>query len=246
MFQELAEIFKTRQCANLLHEKHQSDFPEFFRLANWDLLDSYDPRDNAYTVFLKLVVQGAREDESYRSEKPSGKLKKLLSLAVPISTITSRKLSTDKEQQDLTMFYNRLCAVAIVADLNPNDCVSWTRRAQGYINYLDSNCTTRLALIRGVARFAIMLVSHQRSIKATVDWIEEISKAMEKELKKFPPPHRKDSQAPEVPAISERRNVELFANVLLASVRQIIEFYLNVSRYPDPLLLGKFIPIFCS
>lgn len=243
MFQELAEIFKTRQCANLLHEKDKNDFPEFFRLANWDLLDSYDPKDNAYTVFLKLVVQAAREDESYRSDKPSGRLKKLLSLAVPISTITTHK-PTSHEQQDLSMFYNRLCAVAIVADLNPNECVSWTRRAQGYINYLDSDYTTRFALIRGVARFAIMLVSRQRNIKATVDWIEEISKGMEVELKKFPPPHRKDPQAPEVPQTLERRNVELFAKILLASIRQIIEFYLKVSRYPEPLLLGELFPFF--
>jgi len=243
MFQELAEIFKTRQCANLLHEKDQNDFPEFFRLTNWDLLDSYDPKDNAYTVFLKLVVQGAREDESYRSDKPSGRLKKLLSLAVPISTITIHK-ATSHEQQDLSMFYNRLCAVAIVADLNPNDCVSWTRRAQGYISYSDSDYTTRFALIRGVARFAIMLVSRQRNIKATVDWIEEISKGMEVELKKFPPPHRKDPQAPEVPETPERRNVELFAKFLLASIRQIIEFYLKVSRYPDPLFIGELFPFF--
>ena len=246
MFQELAEIFKTRQCANLLHEKDRNDFPEFFRLTNWDLLDSYDPKDNAYTVFLKLVVQGAREDESYRSNKPSGRLKKLLSLAVPISTITTHRPTAHIEQQDLSMFYNRLCAVAIVADLNPNDCVSWTRRAQGYINYLDSDYTTRFALIRGVARFAIMLVSRQRSITATVDWIEEISKGMEVELKKFPPPHRKDPQIPEVPETPERRNVELFAKLLLASIRQIIEFYLEVSRYPDPSLLGEFSPFFAS
>ncbi|KIM44888.1 hypothetical protein M413DRAFT_442856 [Hebeloma cylindrosporum] len=236
MFQELAEIFKTRQCANLLPETAQNDFPEFFRLANWDLLDSHDPKDNAYTVFLKLVVRGAREDESYRSDKPSGRLKKLLSLAVPISTITA-------PSHNLTMFYNRLCAVAIVADLNPNDCVSWTRRAQGYINYLDSDHTTRLALIRGVARFAIMLVSRRRNIKATVDWIEEISKGMEMELKKFPPPHRKDPQAPEAPETPERRNAELFAKLLLASIRQIMEFYVKVSRYPDPLFLASLKPV---
>ncbi len=80
LFNELANIFRSRKFRNLLHER--CDFPDFVKLADPTLLSSPDNTDTAFMVFLKLIVRAAREDPVYISRGSSPKVKKLLSIAV--------------------------------------------------------------------------------------------------------------------------------------------------------------------
>ncbi|KAF8972633.1 Mus7/MMS22 family-domain-containing protein [Flammula alnicola] len=248
MFNALADIFRSRKFANLLHEVDNSDFPEFFRLANWDLLKSYDPKDTAYTVFLKLIVQAAREDASYNEQKPSPKVKKLLSLAVPLGSLSFSK-ATSSNKHDLSMFYNRLSAVAIAVDLDISEYDDRTLKARNYIPFANADVTMRCAVIRGVTRWSILMIARGVKLKAMLDWIEEITKVVEMELKKYSssePASSQTSNATDPARVKEKGRLVLFTNILLGSVRQIIESYVKFARYPEPALLAVLKPVLTS
>ncbi|KAF9478295.1 hypothetical protein BDN70DRAFT_895851, partial [Pholiota conissans] len=97
MFNALADIFKSRKFANLWHE--ECDFAEFFKQANWDLLLSYDIKDTAYVTFLKLIVKASYADPVYIQRKTSPKVKKWLSLVVPLGAVHLPKAMTAKDSQ---------------------------------------------------------------------------------------------------------------------------------------------------
>lgn len=245
MFNALSDIFKSRKFANLWHE--QGDFADFFKKANWDLLLSYDPNDTAYAVFLKLIVQAAHEDPMYIQKKTSPKVKKWLSLAVPLGNINLPKGT----QHNLSMFYNRLSAVAIAVDLDAGEYEDRTLKARTYIDFANADLNTRFAVIRGMGYWSIMMVARGVKLDAIVDWIQEIATVIEADLKRCRTPSGTsltsgNSAQNEEQRKTEEGNALLFTSFLLSTVRWIIDAHAKANLYPEPSLISNNISLFES
>ena len=225
LFNQLAVIFRSRKFVNLRHEG--TGYPKFFKDRNWDLLASYDPKDTAFVVFVKLIVQAAKDDQGSVEGKLSLKVKKLLSLAVPVASLPFSK-TNPPTLHELTMFYNRLSAVAIAVYLEPDGYDFRTRQAREYIKFADADDTTRSAVIGGMMNWAIMIVNRETKLDAITTWIGEMAQVLSVELKET---------SLKVTADESKR--VLLSCVLLGAVRHILTAYIGLGRYPDPSLLCK-------
>ena len=225
LFNQLAVIFRSRKFVNLRHEG--TGYPKFFKDRNWDLLASYDPKDTAFVLFLKLIVQAVKDDQGGIQGKLSLKAKKLLSLAVPVASLPFSK-TNPPTLHELTMFYNRLSAVAIAVYLELDEYDSRTRQAREYIKFADADDTTRSAVIGGMMNWAIMMVNREIKLDAITAWIGEMAQVLSVELKET-----------NLNATIRRDRLILLSCVLLGAVRHILTAYIGFSRYPEPSLLCK-------
>ena len=225
LFNQLAVIFRSRKFINLRHEG--TGYPKFFKDRNWDLLASYDPKDTAFVLFLKLIVQAAKDDLGGIPGKLSSRAKKLLSLAVPVASLPFSK-TNPPTLHELTMFYNRLSAVAIAVYLELDEYDFRTRQARDYIKFADVDDTTRSAVIGGMMNWAIMMVNREIKLDAITIWIGEMAQVLSVELKEtnFDETIRRD-------------RLILLSCVLLGAVRHILTTYIGLGRYPEPSLLCK-------
>ena len=225
LFNQLAVIFRSRKFINLRHEG--TGYPKFFKDRNWDLLASYDPKDTAFVLFVKLIVQAAKDDQGGIPGKLSSRAKKLLSLAVPVASLPFSK-TNPPTLHELTMFYNRLSAVAIAVYLELDEYDFRTRQARDYIKFADVDDTTRSAVIGGMMNWAIMMVNREIKLDAITIWIGEMAQVLSVELKEtnFDETIRRD-------------RLILLSCVLLGAVRHILTTYIGLGRYPEPSLLCK-------
>ena len=225
LFGQLVVIFRSRKFVNLRHEG--TGYPKFFKDRNWDLLASYDPKDTAFVLFVKLIVQAVKDDQSGIPGKLSLKAKKLLSLAIPVGSLPFSK-TNPPTLHELTMFYNRLCAVAIAVYLELDEYDSRTGQARKYINFADADDTTRSAVIGGMMNWAIMMVNREIKLDAITAWIGEMAQVLSVELNEtnFDVSIRRDC-------------LILLSCVLLGAVRHILTAYCGLGRYPEPSLLCK-------
>ena len=225
LFSQLAVIFRSRKFVNLRHEG--TGYPKFFKDRNWDLLASYDPKDTAFVLFVKLIVQAVKDDQGGIQGKLSLKAKKLLSLAVPVASLPFSK-SNPPTLHELTMFYNRLSAVAIAVYLELDEYDFRTRQAREYIKFADADDTTRSAVIGGMMNWAIMMVNREIKLDAITAWIGEMAQVLSVELKET---NLNDT--------IRRDRLILLSCVLLGAVRHILKAYIDLGRYPEPSLLCK-------
>ena len=225
LFNQLAVIFRSRKFVNLRHEG--TGYPKFFKDRNWDLLASYDPKDTAFVLFVKLIVQAVKDGQGGIPGKLSLKAKKLLSLAVPVASLPFSK-TNPPTLHELTMFYNRLCAVAIAVYLELDEYDFRTRQAREYIKFADADDTTRSAVIGGMMNWAIMMVNREIKLDAITTWIEEMAQVLSVELKET-----------NFNVTVRRDRLILLSCVLLGAVRHILTAYNGLGRYPDPSLLCK-------
>ncbi|TFK51700.1 hypothetical protein OE88DRAFT_1658283 [Heliocybe sulcata] len=235
IFNHLVEIFKSRKFTNLLDER--PDFPNFLRRTNLQLLSECSNGDTAFTIFLKLIVQTVSDlracSESSGKDTSVPKLKKLLSLAVPVGSVPFTK-ATPPMGQELSMLYNRYSAIAIAIYLDPTPGNIRYRlsQAQRYVVFKDADFATRMACIRGVMHLAMLIRHLQTSVDLMKQWLAEITNILVDECT--------------VVSIGEHvgdaRNRLLSIQLLLGSVRRVIETpNMDPSRteavYPDPGLL---------
>ena len=235
LFNQLAVIFRSRKFANLRHEG--TGYPKFFKDRNWDLLESYDPKDTAFVLFVKLIVQAAKDDQGSIQGKLSLKTKKLLSLAVPVASLPFSK-TNPPTLHELTMFYNRLCAVAIAVYLELDEYDSRTRQAREYIKFADADDTTRSAVIGGMMNWAIMMVNREIRLDAMTTWIEEMAQVLSAELKETSSLNTTAGELNNAKSLRRDRLV-LLSCVLLGAVRHILKAYIGLGQYPEPSLLCK-------
>ena len=231
LFNQLAVIFRSRKFVNLRHEG--TGYPKFFKDRNWDLLASYDPKDTAFVLFVKLIVQAVKDDQDSVEGKLSLKAKKLLSLAVPVASLPFSK-TNPPTLHELTMFYNRLSAVAIAVDLELDEYDFRTRQAREYIKFADADDTTRSAVIGGMMNWAIMMVNREIKLDAITTWIGEIAQVLSVELKETSL-KVSDDQANSL----QRDHFILLSCVLLGAIRHILTAYIGLGQYPEPSLLCK-------
>lgn len=225
LFNQLAVIFRSRKFVNLRHEG--TGYPKFFKDRNWDLLASYDPKDTAFVLFVKLIVQAVKDDQGGVPGKLSLKAKKLLSLAVPVASLPFSK-TNPPTLHELTMFYNRLSAVAIAVYLELDEYDSRTRQAREYIKFADADDTTRSAVIGGMMNWAIMMVNREIKLDAITAWIGEMAQVLSVELKET-----------NLSVTIRRDRLILLSCVLLGAVRHILTACIGLGRYPEPSLLCK-------
>ncbi len=228
MFNQLSEIFRSRNFSNL---RHEGDYlPKFFTHTDWNLLSVNDSKDTAFSAFLKLIFQAARDEE--REGKKLVKLKKLLSLAVPLRSL-SFTTSQPPHGRGLSMFYNRLSAIALALFLDPNDHDDRINKARSYITFADVDSKTRHAILCGLQRLAILMVKHDVSLAPMLDWIEELAKILDTELKNFLSSHSGVSNE----ELQAAPPVQLVKHFFL-SVGDIVKSYIHNSSFPEPHLLG--------
>ena len=225
LFNQLAVIFRSRKFVNLRHEG--TGYPKFFKDRNWDLLASYDSKDTAFVLFVKLIVQAVKDDQGGIQGKLSLKAKKLLSLAVPVASLPFSK-TNPPTLHELTMFYNRLSAVAIAVYLELDEYDSRTRQAREYIKFADADDTTRSAIIGGMMNWAIMMVNREIKLDAITAWIGEMAQVLSVELKET-----------NLNVTIRRDRLILISCVLLGAVRHILTAYIGLGRYPELSLLCK-------
>jgi hypothetical protein len=242
MFNQLASIFRSRKFANLRREA--SDFPSFMLENDLQLLTLYQPSDTAFELFLKLIVQALKDchpDDGTNAQRTS-KLTKLLALAVPVGSVPFTK-STPPTVHELSMLYNRLSAVAVAIYLesSPASVKKRLTNARRYINFKDADDTTRIACIRGMMRFAIMMRYRRLPLDDVLSWLAEMTNILVDEYQDI------DALANKMngiqPSNAARQRAVFAIQVLLGSVRHIIETS-NIDptqsqkQYPEPALLN--------
>jgi hypothetical protein len=243
MFMQLASIFRSRKYANLRREA--SDFPSFMRAKDLQLLSQYKPSDTAFEIFLKLIVQALNDcsdDQANAQRIMSSKLKKLLALAIPVGSVPFTKF-TPPTTHELSMLYNRLSAVAVAIYLesSPTSVEKRLAHARRYVNFKDADDTTRVACIRGMMHFAIIMRHRRLPLDHVLSWLAEMTDVLVDEYRDINAPGNKLNNIQ--PSNVSSGRVEFSIQMLLGSVRHIIESP-NIDsaqpqqHYPEPALLN--------
>ncbi|TDL22229.1 hypothetical protein BD410DRAFT_749010 [Rickenella mellea] len=245
MFNCLVEIFKSRKFADLLGEF--PEFPEFLRKPNLQLLSIQHRSDSAFTTFLKLVVQAAKDNSEGQTadNRSATKLKKLLSLAVPLSSVPFTK-ATPPTDQALSMLYNRFSSniIAIYLDPTPSNLTSRLAQMRRYVSFQDADEKSRQACIRALLHTAMLVRHLSLPLDEPLLWLNDMTMLLLSEYG----PNETGSAAP-----FPRRTIQAGAGLghaivciqlLLGCVRRIIATPSMIQSttveptYPDPALLS--------
>jgi hypothetical protein len=241
MFNELAEIFRSRSFANLRGEI--SDFPAFMLHHDWELLLSSRPSDTAFELFLKLIVRAASipsesDDLEYRPLSPRSK--KLLSLAIPVGSVSFANLM-QPTIQELSMLYNRFGAIAVAIYLDPTSANVHLRvtHARRYINFKDADENLRIACIRGAMYFAVLLCHRRIPLDEVLDWFSDMTLILVNDCTVGAGGN--DSGDKSTTNLIRNRAL-LCIQLLLGSVRHILEvcqtFPSQDAEYPKPVFIN--------
>ncbi|KII85768.1 hypothetical protein PLICRDRAFT_44168 [Plicaturopsis crispa FD-325 SS-3] len=239
MFNQLVEIFKSRKFANLRREP--SDFPGFMLENDMRLLSQYRHNDTAFEIFLKLVVQAAKAGQPDGVDQVNfpPKLKKLLSLSIPVGSVPFTK-TTPPTVQELSQLYNRLSAVAITIylDTSPANVKYRMAHARRYVNFKEADDTTRMACIRGMMHFATLMQHRHVPLNDVYAWLTDMTVILVNEYKEAELALKGAAHGSSI----ARDRVVFAIQVLLGSVRRIIETpQMDPTQprvtYPDPALL---------
>ncbi|KAI9066820.1 hypothetical protein FKP32DRAFT_1673568 [Trametes sanguinea] len=238
VFNRLLDVFKSRRFASLADEP--SDFPSFLRHSNLALLHESKRSDTAFTLFLKLVVKAAEE---LRKRNPqvaqpvaiSPKLKKILSLAVPVGSVPFTE-DTPPTTHELSMLYNRFSAVAVAIYLEPTvpNLRYRLANARRYVNFKDTDNETRRACIRGAMHLGTLLRHLDLPLNDILDWLGEMTNTLIDEFQAADPGKSAMDGG--------KRWIVVCIQLLLGCVRRILETSSmnpeeNRHKYPEPALL---------
>lgn len=244
MFNQLVDIFRSRRFANL--RKEPSDFPSFMLHNDLHLLSKYQPSDTAFELFLKLIVQAAQDSvphgDANAERTISSKLKKLLSLAIPVGSVPFTK-DTPPSTYELSMLYNRLSAIAVAIYLDSSAANAKFRigYARRYVSFKNADIDTRLACIRGMMYFAIIMRYRHLPLDEVLSWLAEMTDTLVDEYQEID--SSIDKTGGGQPPVALRNRAVLAVQVLLGSLRYIIEapnidpMQPQKSLYPEPILL---------
>ena len=236
LFNELGEIFRSRKFANLRHEK--PDCPKFMLSNDWSRLSRTAKTDSAFTLFLKLVVKAAKPDQPAVELSP--KVKKLLSLAIPVGSLPFTK-TTPPSQMDLSMLFNRYSAVAIGIYLDRASYKTRVSHARTYVAFANADISSRMAVIRGMMNLANLSKQLDLRLDPMAEWIADISAALSDELKAIPMPQTELQMANQEQQKQQavRYTLHMCIQMLLSSIRHILNLYKENREYPEPTLLSK-------
>ncbi|KAF9258882.1 hypothetical protein L218DRAFT_703974 [Marasmius fiardii PR-910] len=225
MFNQLLEIFRSRNFANLIGEK--AEFPSFLYAHDWEGCRKYNGKqDTAFVLCLKLIFQTARgtENEGQSGRVVNSKIKKLLSLVTPQSALA---VSKDKEptSTELSMLYNRVAAVSLAIYLDRSTSASRLSAARKYINFQQADVDTRTAFIRCLMRLSTLMGVSGISMTEIFAWFGDIGDVLAQEIKD------KDNSF---------ENAVVCAGCLLNSMGKTVLSFGEVKKYPDP---GFLVPL---
>jgi len=229
MFNQISEIFRSRNFANLRFEDDK--LPKFFKHTDWSLLESHDSTDTILSIFLKLIMSADR-DEVNEGRKFT-KRKKLLSLAVPLRSL-SFPTGRPPSGRELSMFYNRLSAIALALYLDPSDHDDRISKARHYIDFKTADTKTRHTVLCGLERLGHLMIKRDMKLGSMFDWIDDLSKSLDAELKVFSSEHPSPCRANNL----MDPPVQLVKH-LFETMGRVIASYADASRFFEPLLFGK-------
>lgn len=244
MFNQLVEIFRSRKFGNLRQER--TDFAGFMRHSDWDLHARHESTDTAFDLFLKLIVQAANseseaDEASQRPRTLSSKIKKLLSLAIPVGSVPFTK---DAPLGGKSMLYNRFSAIAVAVCLDPSNVRSRLTQARGYVDFKNADDSTRVACIRGMMYFACLMIPRKIPLEEVWNWLTDMVNGLVDEYKAATvaaiqehmakDPHLSDISLT-VETLTKDRIV-LIVQVLLRAVQTIVGKY-KEQGHPDPALI---------
>jgi hypothetical protein len=246
IFSNLYEIFKSRKFANLRQE--HADLPNFLLKNDVQLLSQCKPSDTAFEIFLKLVAQADdRAEGPERLNQPlSVRFKKLLSLSTPKATIPFTK-ANPPTKHELSILYNILGAVGVAIRLDPSPESIQHRLAEARrcVNFKQADDNTRIACIRGIMHFAIILQHRRFHLRDVLIWLREITNILVDEYKEIDSVLSASAELGHTNVVKDRLVISI--QVLLGSVRRIIEAPRmdHNMEYPEPSLLdGRALPPF--
>ncbi|KAJ7743154.1 Mus7/MMS22 family-domain-containing protein [Mycena metata] len=215
VLRRLADIFRSRKFANLVHEK--AEFPDFLRLNDWTMLSRPIHSETTFVLFLKLVYQTLLVTPT--------QVKKLLSVSAPLGSLPWSKETPRGSLDELSMLFNRFTFTAIAIHIDPKNHGNPIQRARGCVKFKDVDPTTRLAHIRGFMYLSIVMVQRDVPLDESISWLDEMVLVLLEEYKRRPDPP-----------------VVLGIHALVVSVRNIIRAFKGnppeiPHRYPDPRLI---------
>ncbi|KAK0467246.1 Mus7/MMS22 family-domain-containing protein [Desarmillaria tabescens] len=217
----LADVFRSRHFANLRHE--ESNFPGFMRNNDLSMLSQVQKHDSAFVLFLKLIVQFAHEIRPPDSSVLPVKVKKFLSLAVPVGTLAfSRRCPPSTNE--LSMLHNRHIATAIAIYLDPENHVSRIAHAQSYVKFDEADFGTRLVAMQALMHYSRFMVALKLPLAGVAEWLRTIVGIVVDEYD---------------PAIDHKNDTVLPVQTVLRCVRRVLDVYNDPATrdYPEPELL---------
>ncbi|KAI0819256.1 Mus7/MMS22 family-domain-containing protein [Trametes gibbosa] len=241
VFNRLLDVFKSRRFASL--EDEPSDYPSFLLHNNLLLLHESNRNDTAFTIFLKLVARAAEElrkanPDSDRAPTITPRLKKILSLAVPVGSVPFTK-ANPPSMRELSMLYNRFSAVAVAIYLEPTVANLKYRlsNARRYVNFKDTDDETRRACIRGAMQLGILLRHLDLPLTDILDWMGQMTDILIDEYQAAD-----SGKGIAVASNVSQTWVVISIQLILGGVRKILETpsmnpQEGKSKYPDPALL---------
>ena len=236
LFNELGEIFRSRKFANLRHEK--PDCPEFMLSNDWSRLSQRAKTDSTFTLFLKLIVKAAKPD--HQAVELSPKVKKLLSLAIPVGSLPFNK-TMPPSQMDLSMLFNRYSAVAIGIYLDRASYRTRVSHARTYVAFVNADISSRMAVIRGMMNLANLSKQLDLQLDTMAEWIADMSAVLSDDLKGIPMPRTELQMASQEqqkqPAV--RCTLHMCIQMLLSSIGRILNLYTENREYPETTLMCK-------
>ncbi|KAK0501278.1 Mus7/MMS22 family-domain-containing protein [Armillaria luteobubalina] len=217
----LADVFRSRHFANLRHEK--SNFPAFMRHNDLSMLSQVQKHDSAFVLFLKLIVQFARESKPPDSSVLPMKVKKFLSLAVPVGTLTFSK-RRPPSANDLSMLHNRHIATVIAIYLDPEDHVRRIAQARSYVKFDEADFGTRLVAMQALMHYSRVMIALKLPLTEVTEWLRAVVDVVVDEYHS---------------AVDHKNDTVLPVQTVLRCVRRILEVYtdLSIRNYPEPELL---------
>jgi len=233
MFNQISEIFRSRNFANLRFEDDK--LPKFFKHTDWSLLESHDSTDTILSIFLKLIMSADRDEVN--EGRRLTKRKKLLSLAVPLRSL-SFPTGRPPSGRELSMFYNRLSAIALALYLDPSDHDDRISKARHYIDFKTADTKTRHSVLCGLERLCHLMIKRDMKLGSMFDWIDDLSKSLDAQLKVFASEHSAPCRANNL----MDPPVQLVKH-LFETVGRVIASYADASQFFEPLLFGKRIRI---
>ncbi|KAG7443612.1 uncharacterized protein BT62DRAFT_319900 [Guyanagaster necrorhizus] len=219
----LADVFRSRHFANLRHEKF--NLPGFMRNNDLSMLSQVQKHDSAFVVFLKLIVQFARETRPPDPSVLPMRVKKFLSLAVPVGTLAFSKRSPPSTSE-LSMLHNRHIATAIAIYLDPENHVSRIAHARSYVKFDGADFGTRLVAIQALMHYYRFMLVLKLPLAGVTEWLRAIVAIVVNEYD---------------PAVVPQRlnDTVLPVQTVLRCVRRILDVYNDPATrdYPEPELL---------
>ena len=242
MFNKLVEIFKSRKFGNLLSE--ESDFPAFLRYSNLQMLTELRKSDSAFGLFLKLVVLAGRCKDcgSELVQRVNARLRKLLSLTVPLSGVPFNRVSPPLGQE-LSMLYNRFSSIIVAIYLEPTAINLRSRlvQARRYVIFSEADWKSRQACIRALMYTAILSRYLELPLDEPLAWLEEMVDALLRDYDEAEKALKVPGNKLAANTASDSKNkIVLTIQLLLGCVRKILE---TSSMDPDAPLSAQYPPL---